>query len=58
MFLFSCWLMLTVPFLKFFCLAELEDHVAVAIMLTTSPYFLFFCRCHLGGVAVLAQFSF
>jgi len=44
MFLFSCWLMLTVPFLKFFCLPELEDHVAVAIMLTTSPYFLFFCR--------------
>jgi transient receptor potential cation channel subfamily V member 5 len=37
--------MLTVPFLKFFCLPELEDHVAVAIMLTTSPYFLFFCRC-------------
>jgi transient receptor potential cation channel subfamily V member 5 len=36
--------MLTVPFLKFFCLPELEDHVAVAIMLTTSPYFLFFCR--------------
>ncbi|CRK93055.1 CLUMA_CG006509, isoform A [Clunio marinus] len=44
MFLFSCWLMLTVPFLKFFCLPKLEDHVAVAIMLTTSPYFLFFCR--------------
>lgn len=38
--------MLTVPFLKFFCLPELEDHVAVAIMLTTSPYFLFFCRFH------------
>lgn len=36
--------MLTVPLLKFFCLPELEDHVAVAIMLTTAPYFLFFCR--------------
>lgn len=44
MFLFSCWLMLTVPLLKFFCLSSLEDHVSVIIMLTTSPYFLFFCR--------------
>ena len=44
MFLFSCILMLTIPFMKFFCLPELEDHIAVAIMLTTSPYFLFFCR--------------
>ncbi|KAG5682668.1 hypothetical protein PVAND_012006 [Polypedilum vanderplanki] len=44
MFLFSCILMLTIPFIKFFCLPKLEDHVAVAIMLTTGPYFLFFCR--------------
>ncbi|CAG9802186.1 unnamed protein product [Chironomus riparius] len=44
LFLFSCWLMLTIPLVKFLCLPELEDHIAVAIMLTTAPYFLFFCR--------------
>uniref|UniRef100_A0A182PBM6 Ion transport domain-containing protein n=1 Tax=Anopheles epiroticus TaxID=199890 RepID=A0A182PBM6_9DIPT len=44
MFLFSCCIMMIVPFLKVLCLTELEDHVAVVIMLTTAPYFLFFCR--------------
>lgn len=44
MFLFSCCLMLTIPPLRIFCLTELDDHVCVVIMLTTAPYFLFFCR--------------
>ncbi|XP_044267903.1 transient receptor potential cation channel subfamily V member 5 [Tribolium madens] len=44
MFLFSCILMLTVPCLRLACLDEFEDIVAVVIMLTTAPYFLFFCR--------------
>ncbi|XP_055619148.1 transient receptor potential cation channel subfamily V member 5 [Toxorhynchites rutilus septentrionalis] len=44
MFLFSCCIMMVVPFLKVLCFTELEDHVVVVIMLTTAPYFLFFCR--------------
>ncbi|XP_058065420.1 transient receptor potential cation channel subfamily V member 5 [Anopheles bellator] len=44
MFLFSCCIMMVVPFLKVLCFTEVEDHVAVTIMLTTAPYFLFFCR--------------
>uniref|UniRef100_A0A182QKQ8 Ion transport domain-containing protein n=1 Tax=Anopheles farauti TaxID=69004 RepID=A0A182QKQ8_9DIPT len=44
MFLFSCCIMMVVPFLKVLCFTEMEDHVAVVIMLTTAPYFLFFCR--------------
>ncbi|KAJ9591720.1 hypothetical protein L9F63_001748, partial [Diploptera punctata] len=44
MFLFSCVLMLFIPFLRLSCLTEMEDVVAVVIMLTTAPYFLFFCR--------------
>ncbi|XP_055376227.1 transient receptor potential cation channel subfamily V member 5 [Condylostylus longicornis] len=44
MFLFSCLLMMIVPWLRFSCLTEIEDYVAVVIMLTTAPYFLFFCR--------------
>ncbi|KAG4078966.1 hypothetical protein HA402_010918 [Bradysia odoriphaga] len=44
MFLFSCCLMMIVPFLRIACLTELDDHVSVVIMLTTAPYFLFFCR--------------
>lgn len=44
MFLFSCCIMMTVPWLRFACSREMEDHVAVIIMLTTAPYFLFFCR--------------
>ncbi|EDS45718.1 TRP channel protein nanchung [Culex quinquefasciatus] len=44
MFLFSCCIMMVVPCLKVLCFTELEDHVAVVIMLTTAPYFLFFCR--------------
>ncbi|CAH1390853.1 unnamed protein product [Nezara viridula] len=44
MFLFSCCLMLTMPFLRFTCNEEIEDMMAVIIMLTTAPYFLFFCR--------------
>ncbi|CAB0003333.1 unnamed protein product [Nesidiocoris tenuis] len=44
MFLFSCVLMLTMPFFRFSCNEEVEDVIAVVIMLTTAPYFLFFCR--------------
>lgn len=44
MFLFSCCLMMIVPWLRFSCLTELDDHVSVVIMLTIAPYFLFFCR--------------
>nr|ATU07271.1 TRP channel protein nanchung [Nephotettix cincticeps] len=44
MFLFSCSLMLVMPFLRFGCYEEVEDVVSVIIMLTTAPYFLFFCR--------------
>ncbi|XP_055856516.1 transient receptor potential cation channel subfamily V member 5 [Episyrphus balteatus] len=44
MFLFSCCLMMTIPWLRLSCMTEVDDHVAVVIMLTTAPYFLFFCR--------------
>lgn len=44
MFLFSCCLLMVCPFIKIFCLTVIEDYMAVAIMLTTAPYFLFFCR--------------
>ncbi|XP_072935442.1 transient receptor potential cation channel subfamily V member 5-like [Epargyreus clarus] len=44
MFLFSCLLMITMPTLRLWCAEEAEDHLAVIIMLTTAPYFLFFCR--------------
>ncbi|XKL66119.1 hypothetical protein PGB90_009539 [Kerria lacca] len=44
MFLCSCLLMMAVPFLRYFCLDQIEDIIVVVIMLTTSPYFLFFCR--------------
>ncbi|XP_030372059.1 transient receptor potential cation channel subfamily V member 5 [Scaptodrosophila lebanonensis] len=44
MFLFSCCLMMTIPWLRVSCLTEIDDHVTVVIMLTTAPYFLFFCR--------------
>ncbi|GAB0094008.1 hypothetical protein DMENIID0001_092090 [Sergentomyia squamirostris] len=44
MFLFSCCLMMIMPWLRFSCSTEIEDHFIVVIMLTTAPYFLFFCR--------------
>ncbi|XP_073946803.1 transient receptor potential cation channel subfamily V member nanchung [Choristoneura fumiferana] len=44
MFLFSCLLMVALPTLRLWCADEAEDHLAVIIMLTTAPYFLFFCR--------------
>lgn len=44
MFLFSCCLMMVMPVWRFTCQDEVEDIAAVVIMLTTSPYFLFFCR--------------
>ncbi|KAJ0181333.1 hypothetical protein K1T71_003418 [Dendrolimus kikuchii] len=44
MFLFSCFLMMILPTLRLWCADEEEDHIAVIIMLTTAPYFLFFCR--------------
>ncbi|CAB3220911.1 unnamed protein product [Arctia plantaginis] len=44
MFLLSCLLMLVLPVLRLWCAEKEEDHLAVIIMLTTAPYFLFFCR--------------
>ncbi|XP_025074158.1 transient receptor potential cation channel subfamily V member 5 [Pogonomyrmex barbatus] len=44
MFLFSCCILLSFPFLRFSCADEVEDILAVVVMLTTAPYFLFFCR--------------
>lgn len=44
MFLFSCCILLSFPFLRFACADEVEDMLAVVVMLTTAPYFLFFCR--------------
>ncbi|XP_014217435.1 transient receptor potential cation channel subfamily V member 5 [Copidosoma floridanum] len=44
MFLFSCCILLTFPFLRFVCADEVEDMLAVVVMMTTAPYFLFFCR--------------
>ncbi|XP_077276305.1 transient receptor potential cation channel subfamily V member nanchung isoform X2 [Temnothorax americanus] len=44
MFLFSCCILLLFPFLRFACADEVEDMLAVVAMLTTAPYFLFFCR--------------
>jgi len=44
MFLCSCLMMLFMPLLRLCCLTEMEDVLAVFIMLTTAPYFLFFCR--------------
>lgn len=44
MFLFSCCILLTFPFLRLICADEIEDMLAVVVMLTTAPYFLFFCR--------------
>lgn len=32
------------PFLRLTCADEVEDILAVVVMLTTAPYFLFFCR--------------
>jgi hypothetical protein len=37
-------MMLFMPLLRLCCLTEMEDVLAVFIMLTTAPYFLFFCR--------------
>ncbi|XP_033231700.1 transient receptor potential cation channel subfamily V member 5 [Belonocnema kinseyi] len=44
MFLFSCCILLSFPFLRIACEDEVEDMLAVVVMLTTAPYFLFFCR--------------
>ncbi|XP_043801795.1 transient receptor potential cation channel subfamily V member 5 isoform X2 [Apis laboriosa] len=44
MFLFSCCILLTFPFLRLICADQVEDMLAVVVMLTTAPYFLFFCR--------------
>lgn len=44
MFLFSCCILQLFPFLRFACADEVEDMLAVVAMLTTAPYFLFFCR--------------
>lgn len=44
MFLFSCCILLSFPFLRLACADEIEDMLAIVVMLTTAPYFLFFCR--------------
>lgn len=44
MFLFSCCILLSFPALRLICVDEVEDMLAVVVMLTTAPYFLFFCR--------------
>ncbi|GAB6027573.1 hypothetical protein CHUAL_001812 [Chamberlinius hualienensis] len=44
LFLFSCCLITLMLPLRFTCDYESEDKVAVISMLTTAPYFLFFCR--------------
>ncbi|XP_076297480.1 transient receptor potential cation channel subfamily V member nanchung isoform X2 [Lasioglossum baleicum] len=44
MFLFSCCILLSFPFLRVSCADRVEDMLAVVVMLTTAPYFLFFCR--------------
>ncbi|KAK7582313.1 hypothetical protein V9T40_013758 [Parthenolecanium corni] len=44
MFLCSCLIMMVLPFLRLMCYDKMEDMMVVGIMLTTSPYFLFFCR--------------
>ncbi|XP_050307114.1 transient receptor potential cation channel subfamily V member 1 isoform X2 [Anthonomus grandis grandis] len=45
MFLFSCILVFgVIPWLRISCQDQIEDIVAVLVMLTTAPYFLFFCR--------------
>ncbi|KAJ8977512.1 hypothetical protein NQ317_017130 [Molorchus minor] len=36
--------MLIIPWLRLACQDEIEDTEAVMVMLTTAPYFLFFCR--------------
>ncbi|KYN30196.1 Transient receptor potential cation channel subfamily V member 5 [Trachymyrmex cornetzi] len=44
MFLISCCILMWFPVLRFTCSDEVEDMLAVVVMLTTAPYFLFFCR--------------
>ncbi|XP_048506566.1 transient receptor potential cation channel subfamily V member 5 isoform X2 [Athalia rosae] len=44
MFLFSCCILLSFPILRLACADEVEDMLAVVVMLTLAPYFLFFCR--------------
>ncbi|KOC68960.1 Transient receptor potential cation channel subfamily V member 6 [Habropoda laboriosa] len=44
MFLFSCCILLSFPLLRLSCADQVEDMLAVMVMLTTAPYFLFFCR--------------
>ncbi|XP_076174002.1 transient receptor potential cation channel subfamily V member nanchung [Ptiloglossa arizonensis] len=44
MFLFSCCILLSFPILRLSCADQVEDMLAVVVMLTTAPYFLFFCR--------------
>ncbi|XP_065339476.1 transient receptor potential cation channel subfamily V member 5 [Cloeon dipterum] len=44
LFLGSCILMMIMPWVRSLCLTQDEDIMAVVIMVTTAPYFLFFCR--------------
>ncbi|GFQ65150.1 uncharacterized protein TNCT_279921 [Trichonephila clavata] len=44
LFMCSCFIMMTMVPLRFTCSHQGEDISAVFVMLTTAPYFLFFCR--------------
>ncbi|XP_023213191.1 transient receptor potential cation channel subfamily V member 6-like [Centruroides sculpturatus] len=44
LFLISCQLVMLMIPLRIACLSSVEDIAAVLVMLTTAPYFLFFCR--------------
>ncbi|KAK2708049.1 hypothetical protein QYM36_015666 [Artemia franciscana] len=44
LFLISCCMVLFMVVLRFMCKPRAEDTVAVLVMLSTGPYFLFFCR--------------
>ncbi|XP_067141643.1 transient receptor potential cation channel subfamily V member 6 [Centruroides vittatus] len=44
LFLISCQLVMLMIPLRLACLTSVEDIAAVLVMLTTAPYFLFFCR--------------
>ncbi|CAG0889066.1 unnamed protein product [Cyprideis torosa] len=44
LFLCSCFLVVLMVPLRLSCASKTEDHLAVLVMLTTGPYFLFFCR--------------
>ncbi|XP_071540423.1 uncharacterized protein nan isoform X2 [Panulirus ornatus] len=44
LFLLACLLVMVMAVLRSLCMEKAEDLVAVVVMLSTGPYFLFFCR--------------